>query len=58
MSGSEVPYIENRIKEYDEILLELKGIDFIQHRVFCNDYISELQKYKQKVLKREFVYNY
>lgn len=58
MSGSEVPYIENRIKEYDEILLELKGIDFIQHRVICNDYISELQKYKQKVLKREYIYNY
>ncbi len=58
MSDSEVPYIENRIKEYEEILPELKGIDFIQHRVFCNERISELQNYKQQVLKREFVYNY
>lgn len=58
MSGSEVPYIENRIKEYDEILLELKGIDFIQHRVFCKECIDELEKYKQKVIKREYIYNY
>lgn len=58
MSGSEVPYIENRIKEYEEISSELNGLSFINHRVFCNNCISELQKYKQQVLKREFVYNH
>ena len=57
-SGSEVPILENRIKECEELINILKGADFIEHRAYCEEYINSLRTNIKKVIAREFLYDF
>lgn len=58
ISGSEISYIESRIAEYREWITKLKGMQFIDHRSFCEDRIDSLQQKKRLILRREYIYNF
>jgi|GEM_PF-2286340 len=53
--GSEIPTIEENISFLNCIKDALSGIDFIEHRLFLSDKIDGLEKYKSKVLLRDFL---
>lgn len=54
-SGSEVPLIEKDIDFLEKLEKEMVGIDFLEHRLFIQEWIKSQEKYKQKVLKEEYL---
>lgn len=57
-SGSEVPLIENDIKFLQELLDEVSGVDYLEHRLYLKEWINGKKQYKQKVLKKEYMDNF
>ena len=60
-SGSTVPVLENRIKEYEEMISKLEGVDYIEHRIYCKkggNKINNIQRVCLWLLitKIDFVY--
>ncbi len=57
-SGSEVPLIEKDIEFLQKLLDEISGVDYLEHRLYLKEWISEEKQYKQKVLKQEYMENF
>lgn len=57
-SGSEVPLIEKDIEFLQKLVDELSGIDYLEHKQYLKEWISDKKKYKQRVLKREYMENF
>lgn len=53
--GSEVPIIEKKIGFVDELIKNIKGVDFIDHRAYLKEMKNSLERYKQEVLIREYL---
>ena len=53
--GSEVPIIEEKIGFIDELIKNIKGVDFIDHRAYLKEMKDSLERYKQEVLIREYL---
>ncbi len=54
-SGSEVPLIDIKIDFIKELISELKGVTFIEHRAYLKENMSAYEKYKQSVLVKEYL---
>lgn len=54
-SGSEVPLIDKKIDFIKELISELKGVAFIEHRAYLKENMSACEKYKQSVLVKEYL---
>lgn len=54
-SGSEVPLIEKEIIFLNELIDSINGIDYIEHKAYLKELILNKEKYKQKVLVREYL---
>ena len=57
-SGSTVPVLENRIKEYEEMISKLEGVDYIEHRIYCKKCIDYIREEIKSTISKEFVYDY
>lgn len=57
-SGSEVPLIEKDIEFLQKLLDEISGVDYLEHKLYIKERISDMKQYKQKVLKREYMENF
>lgn len=56
-SGSEVPLIDKKIDFLKRLLSELKGIEYIEHRVYVKERIESYEQYKKEVLIKEYLEN-
>lgn len=54
-SGSEVPIIENRIRFIKDLIKDIKGIDYIEHRAYLQDVVAKKENYKHEVLVSEYM---
>ena len=54
-SGSEVPIIERKIEFLQELTKTLNELDYLEHRNYLKNRIRQLEKYKQTVLKKEYI---
>ena len=54
-SGSEVPLIEKDIDFLQDLLNEISGVDFLEHKLYLKKWISSKKKYKEKVLQQEYM---
>lgn len=57
-SESEVPLIEKEIEFLQGLLNELSGIDYLEHKQYLKEWIRGEKQYKQKVLQREYMYDF
>lgn len=56
-SGSEIPQIMKKIDFLKLLKDNLKGIDYIEHRKYIEEYRRNLEKHKEKVELREYLQN-
>lgn len=56
-SGSEVPLILEKIEFLQSIKDRLKGIDYIDHRKYLEEWRRSLEKYQEEVELREYLEN-
>ena len=54
-SGSEIPLIMDKIKLLEQLKEQLKGVDYIEHRVYLEKWCTSLEEYKKKVELREYM---
>lgn len=54
-SGSAVPLIEEEISFLSELINNINGIDYIEHKAYLKDLILDKQRDKQQVLVREYL---
>lgn len=54
-SGSEVPLIEKEISFLNQLIDNISGIDYIEHKAYLKELIFNKEKYKQQVLVREYL---
>lgn len=54
-TGSEVPVLEKRISFLDELINNLEGLDYVEHRAYLTEYIQLIEEEKENVLLREFI---
>lgn len=57
-SGSEVPLIEEDIEFLQKLADEISGVNYLEHKLYLKEWISDMKQYKQKVLKREHIENF
>lgn len=55
ISGSEMPYIENKIQYLKSIIENLQSIEYLMHRAYLQEYINGLEKQKEKILYEEYL---
>lgn len=56
-SGSQIPLVLEKIEFLKLLKDNLKGIDYIDHRKYIEDYRMRLEKYKEKVELEEYLDN-
>lgn len=56
-SGSQIPLIIERIEFLKSLKDNIKGIDYIDHRKYIEDYCMRLEEYKEKVELEEYLEN-
>lgn len=56
-SGSEIPLVIEKINFLKSLKSNLKGIDYIDHRKYIEDYCMKLEEYKEKVELEEYLEN-
>ena len=56
--GYEVPLIEKDIEFLQKLADEIAGVDYLEHKLYLKEWISDKKQYKQKVLKREYMKNF
>ncbi|SER92903.1 hypothetical protein [Lachnobacterium bovis] len=54
-SGSEIPLINKRIELMKNLLEQLKGLHFLEHRKYLEDEMKKEEKYKERVEIREYI---
>lgn len=54
-SGSEIPHIDKDIGFLTELMAALKGLDYIEHRIYIDGKIQSLRQYKEQTITREFL---
>ena len=54
-SGSEIPHIESELRFLVDLKSNLKGTDYIEHRIHIGEAIQNKRMYKERVLTREFL---
>lgn len=54
-SGSEIPRIDKDIGSLTELMAALKGLDYIEHRIYIDRKIQSLRQYKEQTITREFL---
>ena len=57
-SGSEVPHIEREISFLAELKSVLKGLDYVEHRMYIDSKIQSRRLYKEHTITREFLERY
>ena len=57
-SGSEVPHIDREISFLAELKAILKGLDYIEHRMYIDSEIQSRRQYKEYTITREFLERY
>ncbi len=50
--------IEKDIEFLQKLADEISGVDYLEHKLYLKEWISDKKQYKQKVLKREYVENF
>ena len=53
--GSQIPHIEKDIEFLNELLSDLNGFEYLEHRAYLKENITSLEKYKQNILIREYL---
>ena len=56
-SGSEIPLINEKIDFLTKLKDKLVGIDYIEHRLYLEQCISEMEKHKESVELQEYIEN-
>lgn len=56
-SGSEIPLVIEKIAFLNSLKSNLKGLDYIDHRKYIEDYRMKLEEYKEKVELEEYLEN-
>lgn len=56
-TGSEIPLIDKKISFLSDLISELKGVDFIEHRAYLKEKKSSFERYRQSVLIQEYLSN-
>ena len=56
-SGSEVPYIIDRINFLRKLRDSILGIDYLEHKQYLDDYCERLEKHKKSVELKEYLEN-
>lgn len=56
-TGSEVPLIIDKINFLKDLSARMKGIDYLEHRQYIDDYCRNIEKYKENVELREYLEN-
>ena len=54
-SGSEVPLILDKIEFLQDLKEKMKGVSYIEHREYIDEYRRDLEEYKRKVELREYL---
>ena len=54
-TGSEIPLINEKINFLTELKGNLDGFGYIDHKFYLANYIKELEEYKERVEKREYL---
>ncbi|MBQ8118939.1 MAG: hypothetical protein IJ147_12930, partial [Lachnospiraceae bacterium] len=54
-SGSEVPLILDKIEFLQDLKEKMKGVAYIEHREYVDEYRRRLEEYKRKVELREYL---
>lgn len=54
-SGSEVPLILDKIEFLQSLKENMKGVAYIEHREYIDEYRRSLEEYKRKVELREYL---
>lgn len=57
-SGSELPHIDREIGFLTELKSSLKGLDYVEHRIYIDGKIQSRRQYKEQVATREFLERY
>lgn len=52
-----MPLIDKKIGFLKRLLSELKGIEYIEHRVYIKERIESYEQYKKDVLIKEYLEN-
>ena len=53
--GSEVPFLRGKIEFVDEVIAQLSGVDFVEHRLVLNEVKEGLERIIGDVEVREFI---
>ena len=56
-SGSEIPLVIEKIDFLNSLKSNLKGLDYIDHRKYIEDYRMNIEKYKLEVELKEYLEN-
>lgn len=56
-SGSEVPLIIDKINFLKELNTRIRGVDYLEHRQYIDNYCRDIEKYKDNVELREYLEN-
>ena len=54
-TGSEIPLINEKINFLIELKGNLDGFGYIDHKFYLSNYIKQLEEYKERVEKREYL---
>jgi len=54
-SGSEIPIIDERIEFIENLIDQVKGIEFIEHRAYLKEKKLYLEKRRSEIEKKEFL---
>ena len=54
-SGSEVPLIDSKITFLNDLITQLRGVEYIEHRAYLKDQCEKRKKYRKSVELREYI---
>lgn len=54
-TGSEIPHIDKDLAFLTELMAALKGLDYIEHRIYIDSKIQSLRHHKEQTITREFL---
>ena len=54
-SGSEIPLIDKQLDFLDNLRMQLKGIDYAEHRAWISEWIQNARNYRSRIEAAEFM---